>query len=253
MMSVLCTASDIAMTSSHKVNLEPAYIVHTRPYRDSSLLVDIFSRSHGRISTVAKGAKRAKSKFNGLLQPFCLLMLSWSGKGDLMTLTDAEQQQPALKMKGSQLISGFYINELLACLLQRHDPHQTLFDVYHETLCVLEKGEQDEPVLRRFESYLLQETGYGLILDHDVESGEAIQTDARYCYHIERGPVKLDSPAVNYQGVVLTGQTLLAIKEEVLETAVQLKEAKQLMRAIIAHQLGDKPLRSRELALHKVL
>ena len=252
-MSEPCTASGIAMISSHKVNLEASYILHTRPYRDNSLLVDIFSRAHGRIGAVAKGAKQPKSKFNGLLQPFGLLLLSWSGKGELMTLTGAEQQQAALKLKASQLVSGFYANELLTRLLQRHDPHQTLFDVYHETLCILEKGQQDEPVLRRFESWLLQETGYGLILDHDVETGETIHADARYCYHIERGPVKVTESSAQHQGIEINGQTLLAIRNEALETVGQLKEAKQLMRAIIAHQLGDKPLRSRELAMHKVL
>lgn len=240
------------MISSHKASLEPSYILHSRPYRDNSLLVDIFSREHGRIGAIAKGAKQAKSKFNGLLQPFSLLIVSWRGRGDLMTLTDAELQQAALRLKGPQLISGFYVNELLTRLLQRHDPHQTLFDVYHETLCMLEKGEHEEPVLRRFESWLLQETGYGLILDHDAETGEVIQSEASYCYHIERGPVKITESS-NQQGLVISGQTLLAIKNETLESTTQLKQAKQLMRAIIAHHLGDKPLHSREMAMHKVL
>lgn len=252
MMNGPCTVLDTAMISSHKLSLEPSYILHSRPYRDNSLLVDIFSREHGRIGAVAKGAKQAKSKFNGLLQPFSLLLLSWSGKGELMTLTDAELQQAALKLKGQQLISGFYVNELLTRLLQRHDPHQTLFDVYHETLCMLEKGEHEELVLRRFETQLLQEIGYGLILDHDVETGEVIQSEASYCYHLERGPVKT-SGSSNLQGIVISGQTLLAIRDETLEDVTHLKQAKQLMRAIIAHQLGDKPLRSRELAMHKVL
>ena len=194
-----------------------------------------------------------RSKFNGLLQPFGLLMLSWSGKGDLMTLTDAEQPQAALDINGSQLISGFYLNELLTRLLQRHDPHQILFDIYHETLCILVKDEHLEAVLRRFEFYLLQETGYGLVLDHDVETGEAIQTEACYCYYIERGPVKIDKTSDQQQGVLINGQTLLAIKDGSLVEALHLKQAKQLMRAVIAHQLGDKPLRSRELAMQKVL
>lgn len=240
------------MISNHKANLEPSYILHSRPYRDNSLLVDIFSRKHGRIGAIAKGAKQAKSKFNGLLQPFNPLLISWSGRGDLMTLTDAELQQAALHLKGPQLISGFYVNELLTRFIQRHDPHQSLFDVYHETLCMLEKAEHEEPILRRFETWLLQETGYGLILDHDVETGEVIQSEANYCYHIERGPVKITELS-NQQGLVISGQTLLAIKKEILESTTQLKQAKQLMRAIIAHHLGDKPLHSRELAMHKVL
>ena len=250
MMNEPCTAWVTVMISSHKASLETAYILHSRAYRDSSLLIDIFSREHGRIAAVARGAKQVKSKFNGLLQPFGLLLLSWTGRGDLMTLTDAETQQPSLTLKGQLLISGFYVNELLTRLLQGHDPHQKLFDVYHETLHMLEQGEYEEPVLRRFESCLLQETGYGLILDHDVETGEMIQAEAQYCYHIERGPVKIIGPS---QGLVIDGRTLLAIESETLQGVQQLKQAKQLMRAIIAHQLGDKPLRSRELAMQKVL
>lgn len=253
MMSGPCTVSGTEMISSHKASLEPAYILHHQAYRDNSLLLDVFSREHGRLGAIAKGAKQAKSKFNGVLQPFSLLLLSWQGRGELMTLTDAELQQPALNLKGPQLISGFYVNELLTRLLQRHDPHQTLFDVYHETLCMLAKREYEEPVLRRFESWLLQESGYGLILDHDVETGEVIQSEAQYCYHIEHGPVKIATPAAQQQGIVIDGQTLLALRDETLEGALQLKQAKQLMRAIIAHQLGDRPLRSRELAMQKVL
>ena len=253
MMSEPCIAWVTAMISSHKVNLEASYILHTRAYRDNSLLIDIFSRKHGRVGAVAKGAKQARSKFNGLLQPFGLLMLSWSGKGELMTLTDAEPARAVLSLKGQQLISGFYVNELLTRLLQRFDPHQTLFDVYHETLCLLEQGEHEEPVLRRFEYYLLQETGYGLILDHDIETGEIIQSAASYCYYLERGPIKVSAHENQQQGLMLDGETLLAIQDEALTTPRQLKQAKQLMRAIIAHQLGDKPLRSRELAMQKVL
>ena len=250
MMNAPCIAWGIGMTSSHKASLEAAYVLHSRAYRDSSLLLDIFSREHGRVGAVAKGAKQAKSKFNGILQPFGPLLLSWSGRSELMTLTDAELQQAPIKLKGPQLISGFYVNELLTRLLQRHDPHQQLFDIYHETLQMLEKGEHEEQVLRRFEYYLLQETGYGLILDHDVETGEDIHSGAQYCYHIERGPVRaVDNDA----GILVDGATLLALQDENLQGAVQLKQAKQLMRAVIAHQLGDKPLRSRELAMQKVL
>ncbi|MDH5444696.1 MAG: DNA repair protein RecO [Gammaproteobacteria bacterium] len=238
------------MISSHKANLEASYILHSRAYRDNSLLLDIFSHEHGRIGAVAKGAKQPKSKFHGLLQPFGLLLLSWSGRSDLMTLTEAEPQGRVIKLKGQSLLSGFYVNELLTRLLQRHDPHQHLFDVYHETLHMLEQGEHEEPVLRRFEYQLLQETGYGLMLDHDVETGEVIQADAQYCYHIEHGPVR---SADRHDGLLIDGATLLALQGESLQGAVQLKQAKQLMRAVIAHQLGDKPLRTRELAMQKVL
>ena len=253
MMNGPCIVWATVMISSHKASLEAAYVLHSRAYRDNSLLIDIFSREHGRLGAVARGAKQPKSKFNGLLQPFGLLLLSWSGRGELATLTDAESGQAALNLKGRSLMSGFYVNELMTRLLQRHDPHQQLFDVYHETLSMLASGEHEEPVLRRFEYWLLQETGYGLILDHDIETGEVIQPEAQYCYHIERGPVRLIGSAAKAAGIVVDGATLLALQAESLEEPQHLKQAKQLMRAVIAHQLGDKPLRSRELAMQKVL
>ena len=238
-------------TFSHKQSLQVAYILHSRPYRDNSLIVEIFSREHGRVAAVAKGAKQPKSKFQGLLQPFGLLLLSWVGQNDLMTLVDAESQQSILKLSGKKLVSGFYINELLIRLLQKHDPHQQLFDMYHETLQALAEGKPEEPTLRRFECQLLQETGYGLILDHDVDTGEIIKADAQYCYHIEYGPVKVSTRTQD--GLVIYGSTLIALQEQNITGVEQLKQAKQLMRAIIAHQLDGKPLRSRELAMQKVL
>lgn len=235
-----------------RITLHPAYILHSRPYRDTSLLLDLFTRSHGRIAAIAKGAKQAKSKFSGLLQPFNGMLLSWSGRGDLVTLTDAEQQQRPLKLKGNTLLAGFYLNELLLHLTQRHDPHPELFDAYQHTLSELEQGQQDELSLRNFECYLLQEIGYGLILDHDVENGKPLQTETYYWYYPERGPVASNKSEAG-NPLVIQGKTLLALQQGRLEEKTILLEAKQFMRAIINHHLGGRPLKTRELKLHKVL
>lgn len=236
-----------------RVTLQPAYVLHSRPYRDSSLLLDLFTRSHGRIAAVAKGVKRAKSKFNGVLQPFSMLLVSWSGRGDLVTLTDAELEQQSLLLQGKSLLAAFYLNEILLHLTQRHDPHPELFAAYHQTICELGTGQQDEVTLRRFECYLLQEIGYGLILDHDVESGEPVQSESYYRYYPEHGPVAMPGPDADSKPLVIQGKTLLALQEGKLTDKAILQEAKYFMRAIINHQLGGRPIKSRELNLHKIL
>lgn len=241
------------MQASHRISQQPAYILHSKPYRDTSVILELFTRSHGRIAAVAKGARQAKSKFNGILQPFTPVLASWSGRSDLMTLTDAELQGLTLALGGQKLMAGFYLNELLLRLLQRHDPHDELFQAYHETLTRLTLSSDDEPLLRRFEYYLLQEIGYGLTLDHDVDSGEPIQGNSDYCYYIERGPVKIAKPAMEKNSLCLKGETLQALERGELGTAAMLKEAKHFMRAIISHHLGGKPLHSREMAKQKIL
>ena len=253
MMNVPCKVLDTRMSSNQRINQHPAYILHSKPYRDTSLIVDILTRSHGRIAAVAKGARQPKSKFNGILQPFTGLLVSWSGHSDLLTLTDAEAQGITLRLAGNKLMAGFYLNELLLRLLQRHDPHEELFEAYHQTLTRLAVSTEDEVLLRQFEYYLLQEIGYGLILDHDVNTGEAVQSESHYCYYIEHGPVRIDTPAMEKNSLLLKGETLQALASGQLSSAAMLKEAKYFMRAVISHHLGGKPLRSREMAKQKVL
>lgn len=261
MMSAACKAWATRMSSS-RITLHPAWVLHSRPYRDSSLLIDLFTESHGRIAAIAKGAKQAKSKFNGLLQPFSQLLISWSGRGELVTLTDADmtnsnQQQAVLALKGKSLLAGFYLNELLLRLTERHDPHPELFQAYQHTLRQLISDQHIEITLRKFECYLLQEIGYGLILEHDVESGQAVQLDQHYCYYPERGPVRIQEQDQDQQQhtnpLVLQGRTLLALQQGELDDRVILQEAKRFMRAIIDHQLGGRPIKTRELKLHKIL
>ena len=172
------------MSSEHRVQLQPAYLLHRKPFRDTSLLLEVFTREFGRIGLVARGARGPRSKLKGVLQPYQPLLLSWSGRGELPTLTSAESQAGALFLQGNALISGFYLNELLMRLLARHDPHTELFISYQTALQRLIMNDELDWTLRLFERDLLQQLGYGLLLTHEGQSGAEVEPDSRYCYHL---------------------------------------------------------------------
>lgn len=227
-----------------KVELQPGFILHTRPYRDTSALVEAFTAAHGRIGLVARGARSEKSRLRGLLQPFRRVLLSWSGRGELHTLTGAEEVGPAARLSGEQLISGFYVNELMMRLSHRSDANAPLFACYGATLQALAEAEDPRLVLRVFEKRLLDALGYGLQLQHDAD-GRPIEPDQRYRYALEVGPVT--STAGSPRDVELSGATLLALDAERLDSEQAVREAKALMRAVLSYYLGPQPLRSREL------
>ncbi|VAX09311.1 DNA recombination and repair protein RecO [hydrothermal vent metagenome] len=236
-------------------SLQASYILHSRPYRNTSKLLDIFSREQGRRVLVARGARKEKSRLQGHLQPFVPLLLSWQGSGEVQTMTAAESNAQAVPLSGEKLLTAFYLNELLLRLLAKNDPHPDLYDAYAQTLKNLsESSTQGEAHLRIFECFLLQELGYGLVLDHDVETGEALQSEQGYCYQPEYGPVKRSGRECE-QGLLVDGATLLALQSGYLalhnsEDEKQrkiLREAKQLMRMSLARHLGNRPLKSREL------
>lgn len=227
-----------------KIDLQPGFILHTRPYRDTSALVEAYTAGHGRIGLVARGARSQKSRLRGLLQPFRRVLLSWSGRGDLYTLTGAEEVGPALRLTGEQLISGFYVNELMMRLSHRNDANAQLFACYGATLQSLAEAEDPRLVLRVFEKRLLDALGYGLQLQRDVDD-TPIDPARSYGYAVEAGPVPLPT-AASYQ-VEVSGATLLALADERLDSESVQRESKTLMRAILGYYLGDKPVRSREL------
>lgn len=228
-----------------RISLQSSYVLHTRPYRDTSLLVEIFSHDFGRVGLVARGVRTNKSRYASLLQAFTPLLISWSGQGELPTLSGVEAAGVAPQIKGDLLLSGFYLNELLMRLLQRGDAHPQLFEAYFTSLASLAEQKEQEPILRQFEHRLLQEIGYGLILDHDVMSGESIEPEARYQYLPDRGPVSATEQ--DEDGIIVGGQTLLAIAQDDYSQSQVRQEAKRLMRAALAVHLGDRPLKSREL------
>ncbi|MFI4922265.1 MAG: DNA repair protein RecO, partial [Burkholderiales bacterium] len=166
-----------------------AFILHSYPFRETSLVVEIFSKNFGRLALVARGARRPKSTLRGVLLAFQPLLLSWSGKSELRTLRRAEREGRVLRLGGMALLCGFYLNELLLKLLPRDDPHEHLFTYYQETLVALSTQKNLAIVLRRFEIRLLKELGYALALEHDAETGAALKPDHHYRYVIESGPV----------------------------------------------------------------
>lgn len=223
--------------------LQPAYILHQRPYRDTSLLLEVFSRDHGRFGLVARGARGPRSRIRGLLQPFQPLLLSWSGRTELGTLHSVEADGAAPRLAGATLYSGFYLNELLMRLLQRLDPHPELYAAYAEALVGLQT-EAQRP-LRRFEKQLLESLGYGLLLDHEADSGEPVQAGVEYVYALESGPVRCLGTQAG--GLRLSGRSLLSLAAGELADAQSLGDAKRLLRAALALYLGDRGLKTREV------
>jgi DNA repair protein RecO (recombination protein O) len=242
------------MTKPNRVALQPAYILHHRPYRDTSLLIEAFTPDLGRVGLVARGARADRSRMQGLLQPFCPLLLSWSGRGDLGTLSAAEAKGAPLRLRGTRLFCGYYLSELVLRLLPRHAPHPALYHAYEAALYALESSAsapEQERVLRLFEKRLLQESGYGLLLECEADTERAIVPDRLYRYQLEKGPLPHDTPDPGRTpditpGIPVHGSTLLGLAREALDDPVNLREAKALMRAALALYLGDRPLKSRE-------
>lgn len=226
------------------VNLEPAFVLHTRPYRDTSAIIEAFSRHWGRVGVVGRGVRGPRSRLRGLLQPFTALLLSWSARGELGTLTGAEAQSAPLRLAGAQVAAGFYLNELIVRLLRRDDPHPALFDAYRAALAALAGGGDLASPLRLFEKRMLEEIGYGLTLDHDSR-GEPVDPAAWYQVETEGLPVRM--PASGRDDGVYPGSSLLALAAEGPLDAVAAADAKRLLRTALQPHLGSRPLKSREL------
>ncbi len=238
-----------------RVSLEQAYVLHSRAYRDSSLLVELFSRDYGRVSMVAKGVKASTRRKSvggnqaALLQPFVPLLCSWSGRGSLKTSNGCEARGAAPALAGRRLFCGLYINELLSRLLHHYDAHESLYDLYQETLRRLVQDPAPDLLLRRFEYRLLQELGYGFELEQEGLSGEPLREDGWYLFHQEHGLVAVDGQA-GADMPRFSGAELLAISRGQFTTDVR-RAAKRLMQQALAAHLGDRPLKSRELFLKR--
>lgn len=235
----------VAPIDRSRQDAQPGFVLHSYPFRETSVVVETFTRDHGRIALVARGARRPKSALRGVLLSFQPLLLSWTGRTELRTLVRAEWHRAPAALKGRALICGFYLNELLLKLLPRDDPHERLFTIYQDTLTALGGEGPQQAVLRRFEIHLLRELGYAVTLDRDVESGEPIAARRRYVYVVERGPVAAAGAARN--GVELSGRTLLDMQSGNFASAVTQQQSKALMRTLINHYLGQQVLHTRQL------
>ena len=232
-------------TSRNNHQDESAFVLHSYPFRETSLILDVFSRSHGRLAIVARGARRPRSSLRGLLMNFQPLLLSWFGKGEVRTLHSAEWQGGQPYLQGTALMCGFYLNELLLNLLARDDPHQQLFDYYRATLYRLAHEADHAATLRCFEKHLLQELGYALVLDREAGNGKAIQAELCYRYAVERGALPDDGDA--RAGLAVLGKTMLDMAADDYTDPTTAQQSKQLMRMLLNHHLGGKTLHTREL------
>ena len=225
-----------------RIELAPALILHRRPWRDTSLLVEAFSREHGRIGLVAKGARRPKARLRGLIEPLAALDLSWTGRGELYTLIGAEPGQRYV-LAGNALMAGLYASELTMRLTARDDPHPALYDSLAALLGALGDGAPAIVALRFFERDLLAEIGYGVPLIATTDTGEAIEAGRGYRYHPDNGLYAGVGPALAGETAV-SGDTLIGLVAGRFAKREHVVEARALMRAAIAAQLGDRPLKS---------
>ena len=241
---------------------EPAFVLHAHPWRESSLILDVFSRHHGRLPLVAKGAKRPHSQLRTVLLGFAPFAASWSGQGEVRTLTRAEWTGGVPPLAGLPLMCGFYFNELLMRLLPREDPHEALFDAYLQALIRLGEGEgagaarpwgplyasrqQVEPLLRGFEMELLRELGHLPELHLLSTSGEPVREQGLYRVDPQRGVLEHHDEDAS---TAISGAQLLAIADARWEQAGALRGAKTLMRELLGYHLGTQPLRTRQLLI----
>jgi DNA repair protein RecO (recombination protein O) len=231
-----------------RVNGQPSFVLHSYPYKETSLIVDMFTRDFGRVAVVAKGAKRPLSKLRGVLQTFQPLAISFSGKSELRTLIDAEWVGGMLPLEKNSLLCGFYLNELLVKLLARDDAHTALFNHYVSTLNQLAHNEPAPIVLRKFERALLKETGVAADLGRSTTSRSQVDAAGNYVVDPERGAREVrESDGGGWP--VVSGKTLLDMEREDYSDPQTQAQSKQLMRFLLAHHLGGAPLNTRQILI----
>ena len=229
----------------HRIDLTPVYVLHTRPFRNTSLIAELFSQTHGRISVVARSARGEKSRYQGQLQLFTPMLASWSGHHELKMLGNIELNGMPLQLNQKPLFCGFYLNELLMRLLHKEDAHPNLFSVYHQSLCDLESGKSIPAILRLFEKKLLEELGYGLPLVYEAKTRVKITAENFYRFMPHQGFSACEASQQDFS--IFKGEDLLSIAQEQFDAEAILQSAKRLMRLALTAILGDKPLNSREL------
>ncbi|MGR5284460.1 DNA repair protein RecO [Vibrio maritimus] len=223
--------------------LQRCFVLHRRPYSESSLILDVFSEEYGRVTLLSKGARSKRSNLKGALQPFTPLLLKWSGNGSMKTLRQAEAISLGLPLTGVNLYSAMYVNELIARVLASEIPFPELFHDYLQALTELAHNTNPEPALRRFELALLSVMGYGVDFLHCAGTGEPIDPTMTYRYREQKGFIA----SVRRDNLTFLGEELIAISERRFLSKTQLQAAKRFTRIALKPYLGGKPLKSREL------
>jgi len=234
------------MSTQRRVLQQPAFILHHRPFRDSSQLLDLITRDHGKVALVARGSRRSKSRLGGLLRPFLPLTVSWVARTDLGTLTGAETAGTPSGLRGDEMLSAYYVNELLLHFLHRHDPQPAIYSLYADTLAALSVTTNIAASLRSFEVELLKLLGYALNLEQESTGSQPLHADRHYEYRMEQGAVPVsrsDGP------MVFSGGLLAAIGTQQFDDPTVLAAANRLLREVIAHHLGGKELKTRKVLL----
>lgn len=233
--------------TDRRAALMRGYVLHQRPYRNTSMLLEAFTADAGRIGLVARGARRSGSRIRPLLEPFQPLLLSWSGRGELHTLTNVESEGWRAPPAGRALLAGFYCSELILRLLGRDDPNPEAYAAYDRAVTALATvSEPAEPALRRFELQLLDSLGYAPPLTTDIATGEPVQPDLEYDYLPEQGPQS--AGGVRAEGIArVPGGHLLALAAGEFADEAALQSARRILRAALQPHLGNRPLHSREL------
>jgi len=221
-------------------------VLHQRPFRDSSRIVEIFARHHGRLTVFSRGTRRSGSSVTAVLQPFNRLLVSWAGRGEAGTLTHAEFDGAPVRLAPGLLMSAFYLNELVLRLLARHDAHSDVFDLYEAALGALRIEGEESRTLRLFEKRLLEAIGYGLTLDRDARSGAAVRVDRNYRFLPDEGFVEA-GPQVADGGWFVSGTALVSLAEERLDVAAIRAECRRILRVALDRCLEGRALRSREV------
>lgn len=224
-----------------RIEQQPAFVLHARAYRETSLLLECLTRDHGRVGLIARGVRRERTRTpRALLQPLIPVRVGWNGRGELATLTQVEAAASGFDLDGDALLCALYLNELVLRITPRQDPHPQLFADYAETLARLARGEVHAWTLRRFERDLLADLGYALVLDVDGDAGAPLDPERNYAYRHEHGPAPWRDAR---DGVRLRGAALLALARDEMPAAEHLPSLRRLMRAVIATHI-DGELRS---------
>ena len=236
--------------AANRVHQQSAFIIHTRPYTESSLIVEVFTLDFGRVSLLAKGARNPKNRKRGILQPFQPLLINWVGKGELPILSSVEQGDNLFLFDYKSRVCAFYANELVYKLTERRDPHPKLYAAYHSLMQDLNKcsfkDKERELSLRLFEKKLLSEIGYALILDRDIDQHELINPELVYRYLPERGPEVYRS-SNDYSPLIISGMVLHCIDRNQYPNDQVMQQAKQFMRYMLQTLLNGKVINSRRM------
>jgi DNA repair protein RecO (recombination protein O) len=228
------------MGEREQVLLEPAYVLHQRPYRDSSQLLECLTANHGRVGLVARGSRRGVSRQRALLQPFVPIRVSWLRRGELGRLLNVEPAGHAHALGGQRLLAAFYASELVLRLTARSDPNAEVFSCYSRCLAQLEEGDVAR-ALRVYELGLLRALGYGLALDCDARTGEPVESAARYAFELETGLHRVDAEDRD----AYPGRALISLRDLALEDDESLRVAQQLLGRVLRAHLGERPIKTR--------